>query len=59
MSVETAHLRVGQKVRIVGEFVIDEINDTRFGTQLVHTDADGVQWSFIPGASTASIEVIA
>lgn len=55
MTVDIGHLRVGDKVRVVGEFVIQEINDTSFGTQLVHVDANGQYWSFVPGSSTTSV----
>lgn len=50
--------KVGDKVRVVGEFVIEEINDTLYGVQYVHTDEDGRQWGFIPGDSTKSMELI-
>lgn len=58
MSVETGHLRVGDKVRVVGEFIIDAVVDDFYGTSLEHTDSDGRSWTFTPGESTTSIEVI-
>ncbi|QIG58554.1 hypothetical protein SEA_HUBBS_9 [Microbacterium phage Hubbs] len=52
-------VKVGDRIRVIGEFTVEEINDTSFGTQFVHTDDDGRSWGFIPGSNTTSIEVIA
>lgn len=58
MSVDLNEFKVGDKVRVVGEFVIEEINDTLYGVQYVHTDDNGRQWAFIPGPNTKSMELI-
>ncbi|QDK03251.1 hypothetical protein SEA_ROMAN_9 [Microbacterium phage Roman] len=52
-------VKVGDRIRVIGEFTVQEVNDTSWGTQFVHTDEDGQQWAFVPGSSTTSIEVIA
>lgn len=58
MGTITREPRVGDRIRIVGEFTIEEVNDTSLGIQYVHTDKNGQQWAFIPGASTTSIEIL-
>lgn len=51
-------IAVGDKIRVVGEFVVEAIEQTPFGVQYTHVDRNGQHWSFIPGPSTTSIEVI-
>lgn len=51
-----SEFRVGDEVRVVGQFVIEAIHDTSFGTQYVHTDADGQSWGFVPGSNTKSMK---
>lgn len=50
-----SEFKVGDEVRVVGQFVIEAIDDTSFGPQYVHTDADGQSWGFIPGSNTKSM----
>lgn len=52
-------VKVGDRIRVIGEFTVERIEQTPWGTQYTHTDADNQSWAFIPGASTTSIEVIA
>lgn len=52
-------IAVGDRIRVVGEFTVESIEETPFGVQYTHTDRDGQSWAFIPGRSTTSIEVIA
>lgn len=51
-------IEVGDRIRVIGEFEVEDIQQTPFGTQYTHTDVNGQSWAFIPGPSTTSIEVI-
>lgn len=53
-----AKIEVGDRIRVIGEFTVEDIQQTPFGTQYTHTDVNGQSWAFTPGPSTTSIEVI-
>lgn len=55
---QQVRIKVGDRIRVVGEFTVESIEETPFGVQYTHVDRKGQHWGFIPGPSTTSITVI-
>lgn len=51
-------VKVGDRIRVIGEFTVERVEQTPWGPQYTHTDVENQSWDFIPGPSTTSIEIL-
>lgn len=58
MRVPPRDIRVGDRVRVVGEFTVVGIMESPVGPIYTHSDESGQDWAFTPGGNTVSIEIL-
>lgn len=57
-EIKAENVRVGDTIRVTGQFTVTQIKDGLHGTVISHTDENDQSWDFVAGPSTRSISLL-
>lgn len=57
-NIEAADVRVGDTIRVTGQFTVTEVKQGLHGPVFTHTDDQGNEWDFAPSTSTRTITLL-